>query len=114
MTLGIDISLMSVFSDDDYLHFFNSPNSGLQGFITSSIALGSFFGAISASFVSEPFGRRPSLIACGFFWVTGAAIQFSSQNMVQLIIDRIIGGYGVGFGSSVAPVYGFEIAPRKF
>ncbi|CUM57470.1 uncharacterized protein AC631_02784 [Debaryomyces fabryi] len=114
MMFGIDISSMSVFvSDNDYLRFFNSPNSELQGFITASMALGSFFGAISASFVSEPFGRRPSLIICGFFWVVGAAIQSSSQNVAQLIIGRIIGGYGVGFGSSVAPVYGSEMAPRK-
>lgn len=114
MMFGIDISSMSVFvSDNDYLRFFNSPNSELQGFITASMALGSFFGAISASFVSEPFGRRPSLITCGFFWVVGAAIQSSSQNVAQLIIGRIIGGYGVGFGSSVAPVYGSEMALRK-
>jgi sugar porter (SP) family MFS transporter len=114
MMFGIDISSMSVFvSDKDYLSFFNSQNSELQGFITSSMALGSFFGAISASFVSEPFGRRPSLMTCGFFWVVGSAIQSSSQNVAQLIIGRIIGGYGVGFGSSVAPVYGSEMSPRK-
>lgn len=90
MMFGIDISSMSVFvSDKDYLRFFNSPNSELQGFITSSMALGSFFGAISASFVSEPFGRRPSLMTCGFFWVVGAVIQSSAQNVAQLIIGRI-------------------------
>mmetsp|Transcript_7358 Transcript_7358/g.9303 ORF Transcript_7358/g.9303 Transcript_7358/m.9303 type:complete len:100 (-) Transcript_7358:18-317(-) len=45
MMFGIDVSSMSVFvSDDDYLHFFNSPNSGLQGFITASMALDSFLG----------------------------------------------------------------------
>ncbi|CUM57495.1 unnamed protein product [Debaryomyces tyrocola] len=114
MMFGFDLSSISAFvSNDDYVKYFNYPSAELQGFITSAMALGSFFGSISASFVSEPFGRRPSLLTCGFFWVAGAIIQSSSQNVVQLIIGRIIAGYGVGFGSSVAPVYSSEMAPRK-
>ena len=77
------------------------------------MALGSFFGSIASSFVSEPFGRRLSLLICAFFWMVGAAIQSSSQNRAQLIIGRIISGVGVGFGSAVAPIYGAELAPRK-
>ncbi|KAK7681322.1 high affinity glucose transporter [Cerrena zonata] len=77
------------------------------------MSLGSFFGSLATSFVSEPFGRRASLILCGFFWCVGAAIQSSSQNIAQLIIGRLISGFGVGLGSSVAPVYGSELAPRK-
>lgn len=77
------------------------------------MSLGSFFGSIASSFVSEPFGRRASLFICGLLWCIGAAIQCSSQNRAQLIIGRIISGGGIGFGSSVAPVYGSELAPRK-
>lgn len=111
---GVDISSMSAFvGTDQYLNFFNSPNSQLQGFITASMSLGSFFGSMSSAFISEPFGRRASLLACSFFWCVGAAIQSSSQNVAQLIIGRLISGFGVGLGSSVAPVYGSELAPRK-
>lgn len=114
MMFGIDISSMSAFlSDKSYLNYFSSPNSTMQGFITASMSLGSFFGSLASSFVSEPFGRRASLLFCAFFWVVGAAIQSSSQNRAQLIIGRIISGFGIGFGSSVAPVYGSEVSPRK-
>ncbi|KAI5961206.1 HGT1 [Candida pseudojiufengensis] len=114
MMFGFDISSMSAFiGQKPYMNFFNSPSSTMQGFITSAMALGSLFGSIFATFVSEPFGRRLSLIICAFFWCVGAAIQSSSQNRAQLIIGRIISGLGVGFGSSVAPVYGSELAPRK-
>ena len=85
----------------------------MQGFITGSMALGSFFGSIASTFFSEPFGRRSSLILCSFGWVIGAAIQSSVQNRAQLIIGRFISGFGIGFGSSVAPVYCSELAPRK-
>ncbi|KAK6457887.1 high-affinity glucose transporter [Scheffersomyces xylosifermentans] len=114
MMFGFDISSMSAFiGEADYNRFFNTPSSTIQGFITSCMALGSFFGSIASSFISEPFGRRASLILCAFFWMVGAAIQSSSQNRAQLMIGRIISGFGVGFGSSVAPVYGSELAPRK-
>ena len=114
MMFGFDISSMSAFiGTPSYMHYFNSPSSTIQGFITASMALGSFFGSIFSTFVSEPFGRRLSLLTCALFWVVGAAIQSSSQNRAQLIIGRIISGLGVGFGSSVAPIYGAELAPRK-
>ncbi|QPG75508.1 high affinity glucose transporter [Brettanomyces nanus] len=114
MMFGFDISSMSAFiGTTQYKNYFNSPGSAIQGFITSAMALGSFFGSLACTFVSEPLGRRASLFLCSFFWMVGAAIQSSSQNRAQLIIGRIISGLGVGFGSTVAPVYGSELAPRK-
>ncbi|KAG5421961.1 HGT1 [Candida metapsilosis] len=114
LMFGFDISSMSAFiGSDPYRHFFHTPGSTMQGFITASMALGSIFGSIASAFISEPFGRRLSLLICSFFWMVGAAIQSSSQNRPQLIIGRIISGIGVGFGSSVAPIYGAEISPRK-
>lgn len=114
MMFGFDISSMSAFiGKEQYQNYFNHPNSSLQGFITSSMSLGSFFGSLASSFVSEPFGRRASLMICAVFWIIGAAIQSSAQNVPQLVIGRFISGMGVGFGSSVAPVYGSEMAPRK-
>lgn len=111
---GFDISSMSAFiGTHQYHNFFGTPNSAMQGFITSAMSLGSFFGSLASSFISEPFGRRASLMICSFFWMVGAAIQSSAQNIAQLIIGRFISGIGVGFGSSVAPVYGSEMAPRK-
>ncbi|PVH16406.1 uncharacterized protein CXQ87_004697 [Candidozyma duobushaemuli] len=114
LMFGFDISSMSAFlGQDAYLRFFDSPGSDMQGFITASMSLGSFFGAMTTSFISEPFGRRASLMVCSLFWMIGAAIQSSSQNRPQLIIGRFISGAGIGFGSSVAPVYGSELSPRK-
>ncbi len=114
LMFGFDISSISAFiSEDYYKNYFHEPDSTLQGFITAAMSLGSFFGSLASSFISEPLGRRASLLTCAFFWCVGAAIQSSSQNVVQLILGRIIGGIGVGFGSSVAPIYGSELAPRR-
>lgn len=114
MMFGFDISSMSAFIGTPmYKNYFNNPGTNVQGFITSAMALGSFFGSLACTSISEPLGRRFSLILCAFFWCVGAAIQSSSQNRAQLIIGRIISGVGVGFGSTVAPVYGSELAPRN-
>lgn len=114
LMFGFDISSMSAFLDQKaYLLYFNHPGSDMQGFITASMSLGSFFGSLASSFVSEPFGRRASLMICAWLWMIGAAIQSSAQNRPQLIIGRFISGAGIGFGSSVAPVYGSELSPRK-
>lgn len=114
MMFGFDILSMSAFIGiDEYQNYFNHPGSSMQGLITSSMALGSFFGAICTSWISEPFGRRFTLICCSWSWMIGAAIQSSAQNRAQLIIGRFISGVGVGFGSTVAPVYGSELSPRK-
>lgn len=114
LMFGFDISSMSAFiGTPSYVHYFKTPNSAMQGFITASMSLGSFVGSLLSSFVSEPFGRRASLFICSILWMIGAAIQSSAQNTTQLIFGRLISGFGMGFGSSVAPVYGSELAPRK-
>lgn len=114
MMFGFDISSMSAFvGQAPYLRFFNSPDAKLQGIITAAMSLGSFFGAISSAFVSEPLGRRASLLFCAILWILGSVIQSSAMNTAQLIAGRIISGWGIGVGSSVAPVYGSELAPRK-
>lgn len=116
MMFGFDISSMSAFIGEDYYinYFFpNGQTSTMQGFTTASMSLGSFFGSIASAFASEPFGRRVTLLICAFFWIVGAAIQSSAQNLGQLIAGRIISGIGIGFGSAVAPVLGAELAPRK-
>lgn len=113
-TFGVDISSMSAFiGTSQYNEFFDTPGATIQGVITACMALGSFFGAILSAFVSEPLGRRASLLFSAFFWIIGSIIQASVQNRTQLCLGRVISGFGVGFGSSVAPIYGSELAARK-
>lgn len=73
---------------EQYLDYFNRPDSDLQGGITASMSGGSFLGAIGAGFLADFFGRKIALqIACGVF-VIGCAIVCSSQNVAQLIVGR--------------------------
>ena len=79
---GFDVSSMSAWLDaDQYLDYFNSPDSNLQGGITASMSGGSFIGAIAAGFLADRLGRKLALqIACVIF-VIGCAIVCSAQNV---------------------------------
>lgn len=114
LLFGFDISSMSAFiSTVPYREFFDAPDSLLQGVITALMAIGSVFGSILAAFISEPFGRRSSLIVCGTLWIIGAIIQLSCRSVGQLIGGRVVSGFGVGFGTAAAPVLVAELCPRK-
>ena len=90
---GFDISSMSAWiGTDQYLEYFNSPDSNLQGGITASMSAGSFVGAIGAGFVSDRLGRRKALMIACAIWVVGIVVQCSSQNVAQLIAGRVIAG----------------------
>lgn len=96
---------------DQYLDYFNSPNSTLQGLITSLMSLGSFTGALAAGFISDKFGRKGALSLACVIWVIGAILQCSSQNVAHLIVGRIVSGLSIGITSSQVCVYLAELAP---
>ncbi|KAK7202732.1 general substrate transporter [Myxozyma melibiosi] len=114
MLFGFDISSVSAFvSDDDYLAFFNSPDSVQQGGITASMAGGSFLGSLCSGFVSDKIGRKYTIQAASIIWIIGSAIQCSVQNRAQLICGRLISGVAIGVCSSQVPVYLSELSPKR-
>ncbi|KAL4790109.1 general substrate transporter [Aspergillus venezuelensis] len=111
---GFDVSSMSAFlATEQYLDYFNSPNSDLQGGITASMSAGSFAGAIAAGFIADHLGRRWSLMIASCIWIIGAVIQCSAQNVAHLVAGRVISGLAVGITSSQVCVYLAELAPAR-
>ena len=95
-----------------YERFFdivNSPN--LQGWAMSSALIGCLFGALSSGFISDHYGRKPSLIgAAALFTISALGTGYVSQ-FTPFIIFRLVGGLGIGLASAISPVYIAEIAP---
>lgn len=77
---------------DQYLEYFDHPDSNLQGGITASMSAGSFAGAIAAGFISDYLGRRLSLLIASVVWIIGAMIQCSTHSVAQLVAGRVISG----------------------
>ncbi|GAV54422.1 hypothetical protein ZYGR_0AL01540 [Zygosaccharomyces rouxii] len=114
LMFGFDVSSMSsMIGTDGYKEYFGSPGPTEQGGITACMPAGSFVASLVAPFFSDNFGRRVSLHLCAIFWMIGAVLQCASQDLAMLCVGRVISGIGIGFGSSVAPVYCSELAPPK-
>ncbi|KIM24299.1 hypothetical protein M408DRAFT_234257 [Serendipita vermifera MAFF 305830] len=94
--------------------------ANISGWIVSVLQAGCFFGAMSAAFISEKFGRRGALLIAAFWFILGSLLQIctrvGSQSpeaaLIQLYVGRAIGGYGVGMVSTVVPMYVSESAPK--
>lgn len=85
----------------------------VQGFVVAVALLGCAVGAYFAGRLADRFGRlRIMFLGAILFFASsiGAALAFTAWD---LAIWRVIGGFGIGIASVVAPAYIAEIAPRQ-
>ena len=66
----------------------------LEGMITSSVPLGSIFGALLSSYLLQ-WGRRYSMIACDSISFVGVLLTLI-HGLPLIIIGRLLCGLGVG------------------
>ncbi|KAH6687973.1 high-affinity glucose transporter [Plectosphaerella plurivora] len=111
---GFDISSMSgVLGTMAYRNFFNDPMGERQGGITASMPIGSFFGALSSSFIADRWSRKWAIQFSCILWVIGATFQCAANGVEMLCVGRFIAGFCVGICSAIVPVYQSEIAPKE-
>ncbi|XP_068333767.1 sugar transport protein 13-like [Pyrus communis] len=87
-------------------------NQGLQLF-TSSLYLAGLTATFAASYTTRKFGRRPSMLIAGIFFIFGTILNAAAQDLAMLIIGRISLGCGVGFANQAVPLFLSEIAPTR-
>lgn len=86
-------------------------NDALIGFVVSTALIGSAIGAWFAGSLADRFGRvRVMQVAAAVFLVSaiGTALPFS---IWDLMFWRVVGGFGIGTASVIAPTYIAEISP---
>ncbi|XP_027366440.1 sugar transport protein 5-like [Abrus precatorius] len=81
---------------------------------TSSLYLAGLVSSLAASRVTTALGRRNTIILGGAIFLAGGAINGGAENIVMLILGRILLGFGVGFTYQAAPLYLSEVAPPKW
>ena len=81
--------------------------------VTSWVTLGALAGALMAGSLADHFGRRRTAIAAGVLFAAGAVIEAASTDAALLTFGRVVTGLGVGFASTVAPLYAAEMAPKR-
>lgn len=75
--------------------------------------VGAFFGCVAAFILGDRLGRKNSVWAGLVFNVTGAVLQIAAFNLPQLIVGRLVNGFGMGVISSTCPVYVAECSPSR-
>lgn len=74
----------------------SSQASNVQGITVGGYTLGCFFGAVATIWMGNWLGRKNSIMLGSAIMVVGAAIQCASFSLPQLIVSRLITGFGNG------------------
>ncbi|KAG0687641.1 myo-inositol transporter [Pichia californica] len=83
-------------------------------YISSATSLGALLSSILTGFLADLIGRKFTLILSDLLFIIGALIQYFTYDLNEMIIGRLIMGFGVGLGSLCAPLYISELSPSKF
>ncbi|RZC73518.1 hypothetical protein C5167_048999 [Papaver somniferum] len=67
-----------------------------------------------ASKVCTKYGRKQTTLVASGFYLIGVALNAAANNLIMLIVGRILLGFGVGFGNEAVPVFLSEIAPLNY
>ncbi|RAO71606.1 uncharacterized protein BHQ10_007618 [Talaromyces amestolkiae] len=112
---GYDQGVFSgvLISADFKAHFPETLNANTSGITSSCFSLGAFFGAICAFTFGDRLGRKKTVAMGLTFNVVGAILQVVSWHLPQMIVGRIINGFGMGLTSSTCPVYQAECSSSR-
>lgn len=82
----------------------------MQGFVVSIFLLGAWLTSYFASWVMDRLGRRWTIEIGSFVFIVGGILQTASNKREELLLGRLIAGFGIGFLSTVLPVYTAELS----
>jgi SP family arabinose:H+ symporter-like MFS transporter len=85
----------------------------MTGWAASSAIWGCVFGALTAGYASDRWGRKTILIITSILFAISAIGSALPENLTQFVLARFIGGVGVGAASMLSPLYISEIAPAN-
>ena len=94
----------------DYLAQVDNPSALMLGTITALYDVGAVAGAMSAGVTAESLGRRRTLILGASSLIVGSILMAASYGRPQFMVGRIVTGFGIGYITSVTPVYQSEVA----
>ncbi|CAN6656606.1 hexose transporter Hxt13p [Trichomonascus vanleenenianus] len=88
----------------------NNYEATVQGTCISIYEIGCMMGALSTMYFGDKFGRRKMIFTGSIIMTIGAILQFSSFQLAQLIIGRVVTGVGNGLITATVPSYQAECA----
>jgi SP family arabinose:H+ symporter-like MFS transporter len=88
--------------------------AGMHGIAMAAALYGTVIGSLLGGWPTDRFGRKPTLLFIGIFYLVGAIWSALATDVYSFIFARAIGGLGIGVSTVAAPLYISEIAPPKY
>lgn len=114
LLFGLEQGLMSgVVISKPWLAQMGNPSALMVGTITALYDVGAVVGCLAAAFTGESLGRKRTLLLGAATVCIGAILMGSSFERKQFMVARIVTGIGIGYITSVTPIYQAEISKRE-
>ena len=84
-----------------------------KGWYVGCALIGSIIGVAVAGMLSDFLGRKKTMLISALMFSISAIGCAVSADFTQLVIFRIIGGFGIGVVSIVSPIYISEVSPAE-
>ncbi|KAJ5797797.1 General substrate transporter [Penicillium pulvis] len=85
-----------------------SSQSTRQGITVAAYNLGCFAGSIPTIWIGNRIGRRKAIFLGSFIICIGAILQCTSYGLAQLVVGRLVTGFGNGINTSTVPTWQSE------
>lgn len=109
---GYDQGVMSgIITGIYFKDYFDQPSRATLGTMVAILEVGALVASLLVGRVGDIIGRRKTILYGALIFVIGGAFQTFSTSMAIMILGRVISGLGVGFLSTIVPVYQSEISP---
>ncbi|KAL2871155.1 sugar porter family MFS transporter [Aspergillus lucknowensis] len=114
LLFGYDQGFLSgLIARESFLEEFDHPSSSLLGTISAIYEIGCFCGAVTVFFIGSSLGRKKCIYLGSLLLAIGAILQTASFGVPQLIVGRIVCGWGNGFNTATTPLWVSELVPAK-
>ena len=116
---GYDTGLINSLTDMKYVKSHIAPDhvqftAEQTAILVSFLSLGTFFGALAAPWISDRYGRKPTIIfSTAIIFSLGNSLQVGANHLALLVVGRVISGLSIGITSAVVPLYQAEAAQKN-
>ena len=87
--------------------------TGGEGWYVGCALIGSILGVAIAGMLSDFLGRKKTMLISAVLFSVSAIGCALCADFTQLVLFRIVGGFGIGIVSIVSPVYISEVSPAE-
>ena len=88
-------------------------STGMEGWYVGCALIGSIIGVLVAGMLSDFLGRKKTMLIAALMFSISAIGCAVCADFTQLVIYRMIGGFGIGIVSIVSPIYISEVSPAR-